>query len=73
MLLVFSGTDRIYWEFEEKFAKRYGNLLDTYQDRIDLHVIEGANHILSFEEWQRELFRVYETWFNRCYQKEPAS
>ena len=73
MLLVFSGTDRIYWEFEEKFAKRYRNLLDAHQDRIDLHVIEGANHILSFEEWQAELFRTCGTWFERCYPAEPGS
>ncbi len=73
MLLVFSGTDRIYWEYEEKFVKRYGNLLEAHKDRIDLQVIEGANHILSFEGWQAELFRVCEAWFDRCFPEPPRS
>ena len=62
MLLVFSGADRISWEFEELFAGRYEAMLDRHRSRIDRQVIEGANHIMSFPEWQDEMLRIVDRW-----------
>lgn len=62
MLLVFSGADRISWEFEELFAGKHQLMLKEFHHRIDRHIIEGANHIMSFKEWQDEMMRIVDRW-----------
>lgn len=62
MLLLFGGTDRLLWEFEELFASRHERLIERYQDMIDRVAIDGANHILSFREWQEEMFNHVDRW-----------
>jgi hypothetical protein len=62
MLLVFSGADRLYWEFQEKFLDRHGALAERYRESYSIHVIEEANHIFSFEEWQRDMLSVSRAW-----------
>ncbi len=62
MLLVFSGADRISWEFEELFAGPYESLLRKHEARIERHVIDGANHIMSFQDWQDDMLRIVDQW-----------
>ena len=62
MLLVFGGSDRLHFEYQEKFLARHGDHLKSLPDLAEVHVIENANHVLSFTQWQRELLDVSERW-----------
>lgn len=55
LLLIFSGSDRLYWEFEEKFANPYSQLLEKHRSGFEIHIAKKANHIFSFKEWQEEM------------------
>jgi uncharacterized protein len=62
MLLIFGGSDRLHWEFEEKFVARHGEKLAALPQVYDVHVIPRANHVLSFQEWQQEMVDVSRRW-----------
>lgn len=62
VLLVFSGADRLYWEFREKFYEIHKADVDSHPGLLDVRVIEEANHILSFTEWQREMLDSCTSW-----------
>jgi hypothetical protein len=72
MLLVFGGTDRLQWEFEEKFVARHREKLAALPALYDVHVIEHANHVLSLTEWQRELLDVSNRWLAKHYASDLA-
>lgn len=65
LLLIFSGADRLNWEFQEKFIPRYGEQLKTAKDMYDVHIIPNANHILSFREWEKDMLDVARNWLGR--------
>jgi uncharacterized protein len=52
ILLIFSETDRLYWEFEEKFMQYYQDSIKQHSDNYDIYIVKDANHIFSFSEWQ---------------------
>ena len=62
MLLIFGGSDRLRWDFEEKFLQRHPEKLAALPRTYQLHVIEHANHVLSFEAWQQEMLAVSRAW-----------
>jgi len=62
VLLAFGGADRLYWEYREKFAEPNASLLADHDDFLDVHVIDHANHILTFPEWQERFFQLCEQW-----------
>ncbi|HET7218132.1 MAG TPA: alpha/beta fold hydrolase [Vicinamibacterales bacterium] len=72
MLLVFGGSDRLHWEFDEKFMARHKGHLDTLPQLYDVHVIKDANHVLSFEEWQREMLDVSTAWLHRHFERDVS-
>lgn len=72
LLLVFSGADRLYWEFEEKFLARYGDRLKDVQSAYDVHVIPNANHVLSFRGWQDEMLDVSSRWLRERFGATPV-
>lgn len=53
--LIFSGADRLYWEFSEKYVNFYNQEYLNIASNLNIHVIENANHILSFPKWQKEM------------------
>jgi acetyl esterase/lipase len=67
MLLVFSGADRLYWEFEEKFVARYKPRLQAAAAGYQVHVIPNANHVMSFRHWENEMLTVSEQWLNHWF------
>jgi pimeloyl-ACP methyl ester carboxylesterase len=73
MLLVFGGTDRLRWEFEEKFEARHREGLAAHRTAYQTHVIADANHTLSFRVWQQELFDVAVDWLRRNFAEDLAS
>lgn len=62
MLYIFGGSDRLQWEFEEKFVARHRSRLAAVPDSYDVHVIKDANHVLSLREWQNEMLDVSASW-----------
>jgi uncharacterized protein len=62
MLLVFGGSDRLHWEYEEKFVSRHRERLAAMPALAEVHVVEHANHVLSLREWQDEMLDVVTRW-----------
>ncbi len=67
MLLVFSGADRLGWEFEEKFVAPNRAALEPYRDRFQVRTVEDANHVFTLREWQDEMLIHLRAWFQRNY------
>ena len=64
VLLVFAESDRLFWEFEEKFLQRHGRTLERYAAWYRVHVTPQANHIFSSSEWQEDLFEQCSRWLD---------
>jgi uncharacterized protein len=67
LLLVFSGADRLAWEFEEKFAAPSGDSLQGLGEGYEVHTIPNANHILSDPEWRAEMQAISDAWMTRYF------
>lgn len=65
MLHVFSGSDRLAWEFKEKFQDRHSGRLARHQDLLEIHVIDKANHILAHPEWFGQMLTLTGAWLGR--------
>lgn len=72
LLLIFGGSDRLNWEFQEKFVSRYNERLTKVKDMYDVHIIQNANHILSLREWEREMLEVAKGWLGRRFSLKSA-
>jgi len=70
MLLLFSEADRLYWEFEEKFLSVYGHAFRAHAGTAEIRVIQAANHVLTFKEWQHDCFNLLGQWLEARF---PAS
>lgn len=64
LLLVFGGSDRLQWEYEEKFAARHRDRMAALPALCDVHVVPFANHVLSMAEWQQEMLDVSQRWLS---------
>ena len=67
MLLLFSGADRLYGQFQENFEAHHADELAPYRSLYEAHVIAKANHVLSDPAWVTELLQVAERWLNARY------
>jgi hypothetical protein len=73
LLLVFAGTDRLWFEYEAKFTERHREWLARHGSDFEVHVTAEANHIFSFSEWQQDMFERSIEWLRREYPApEPA-
>jgi uncharacterized protein len=73
MLLVFGGSDRLQWEYEEKFVSRYRERLDAMPPLAEVHVVEHANHVLSLPEWQNEMLQLATRWVRKHFLANPVT
>jgi len=71
MLLLFGESDRLYWEFDEKFFRRSTRELDRYGSQLEISLIGGARHVFEAREQQEELFGKILEWLAKEYY--PAS
>jgi len=62
LFLIFSERDRLYWEFEEKFKGVYNKEISKYSPNFNIHIVNNANHIFSFSEWQNDMLNKSCTW-----------
>jgi hypothetical protein len=65
MLHIFSGTDRLAWEFDEKFAQKHQSQLEQYRSLLEIHTIAKANHILGHPEWFNQMLDISGQWLKR--------
>jgi uncharacterized protein len=73
ILLVFGGADRLFWEWEEKYAGSRREFLSA-QPHLALEVLPDANHIISFSEWQERYFDLSCRWMAEQFpgRRDPA-
>lgn len=62
VFLVFSGADRLEFEFREKFVERHRQEMEAFQGLWGLHIIPDANHVLSQPDWVEEMASVSLRW-----------
>lgn len=67
MLLVFSQADKAYWDFQEKFVEKYSDKLAPVHDSYEIHVIENANHVFTFREWEYAMHGYVGEWLKENY------
>ncbi len=67
ILLTFSSNDRHRFTFGEKFEERYAAQIAAIGHPYQVHLIEGANHVLSEPAWIGETLDVSLTWLDRHY------
>jgi hypothetical protein len=72
MLLVFGGSDRLHWEYDEKFVSRHRERLAAMPPLAEVHVVELANHVLSLPEWQDEMLSVATRWLSKHFIVDAA-
>lgn len=65
VMLVFSGADRLYWEFAERFVDSGRLALQANRNVLDVEVVEGANHVFGFKEWQEDMLQRASRWLDR--------
>jgi hypothetical protein len=70
MLLVFGGTDRLQFEFEEKFVARHRERLERGPHVYDVHSVKDANHVLSTRAWQADMLDAATRWLRRHFARE---
>ena len=68
ILLVFSGNDRLQFEFSEKFEQRHMQAIAATGHNYETHLVEKANHILSDPQWLGEMLDVATAWLERTRQ-----
>jgi fermentation-respiration switch protein FrsA (DUF1100 family) len=73
MLLVFGGSDRLHWELDEKFIARHRGRLAALPSLYDVHIVKDANHVLSFDPWQREMLDVSVSWLRTHFARDVTA
>lgn len=63
-LMIFSGADRLYGQYQEKFLAYHKQELDQVSDQIVEYVIPDANHVVSFGKWREELLSRTSAWLD---------
>lgn len=69
IFLVFSGTDRLTWEFDEKFSSVYADKLKAYTHLYQVYTVPDANHIFTFADWYGEMMEQVTAWIKTNYQE----
>lgn len=64
ILLIFSGSDRLGSEYEEKFVNRHRARLKAYDEWFDQITLPEANHILSMPIWQEQMLDHCKRWLS---------
>lgn len=61
-LFIFGKNDRLWWEFKELFYENHINA--EIANRLDVYLIENANHMLTLVEWQLEAVEKMIQWLD---------
>lgn len=72
MFLIFGETDRLYWDFDEKFYQRRKHEIERFRNRLEIHLVKEARHIFEMRDQQEDLLRTVVSWIQREYDHGPA-
>ncbi len=64
IILIFSGADRLGFEFQEKFVERHSQRLERFRSLYEVHTVEHANHVFSDPGWIDQMLAVSERWLD---------
>jgi len=67
IFFIFSGADRLTWEFDEKFAVPEQQKLIQYKHLYQVYTVPEANHIFTFTEWYDEMMKQINLWLEENY------
>jgi len=67
MYLIFGETDRLYWDFDEKFYRPRQQDIDRRQNRFELHLVKEARHVFEERGQQEDLMHAVVSWMQREY------
>lgn len=70
VLLVFGQADREYWDYEEEFASKYAQELEKVSQYYEVHLIQNANHVFSFREWEHEMLLHVRHWLTTNFRSQ---
>lgn len=71
-LLMFSGADRLYFEYQEKFATPWQQALAGFASLLSVEVIPAANHVLGDPAWVTQARQLTARWLDRYFAAEPS-
>lgn len=64
-LLIFSGADRLQFEYQEKFVAPWRAALDRFASLLTVEVIPQANHVLGDPTWMAQARLLTGRWLDR--------
>ena len=64
VLLVFGESDKLLWDYQEKYLVKYRSTHEKLKKNIEMRIIPKANHILSFQEWTQTMLDISEDWLD---------
>lgn len=67
MMLIFSGADRLRYQFAENFESHHEARLRNLRHLYEVHLIPNANHVFSEAAWVAELLDGAERWLTARY------
>jgi len=73
MLLIYSGADRLRYQFAEHFESNYAAAIEPFRHLYDVHLIHDANHVLSSPEWVAECVEAAEQWLVARYPQRATT
>ena len=71
MLLIFSGADRLRYQFAENFESHHAERIQPFRHLYAVHLIKDANHVLSSPEWVNECIEAAADWLLAKYPPVP--
>jgi len=72
MFLIFGQTDRLYWDFDEKFYQRRKPEIERHGNRFEMYLVSEARHIFEMRDQQEDLMRTVVSWVEREYGTGPT-
>jgi uncharacterized protein len=63
-LLIFSGADRLQFEYQEKFVALWREPLEKFTGLLRVDVIPNANHVLGDPDWIRQAREITAQWLD---------
>ena len=73
ILLIYSGADRLRYQFAEHFESHYSAAIEPFRHLYAVHLIDNANHILSSSEWVSECVETAEQWLVKRYPQRASA
>lgn len=67
LFLLFGETDRLYWDFDEKFYQRYKQEIEASRGHLEIQLIKEARHIFEERAHQEQLFHHVVAWIVQEY------